>query len=189
VTRGARLGFDERRDQRLLAWAIAVVFVLGLLSFIAKGADEPADPFLKPQAATGLTVPARSAVAGYGEVAFRVVNGPKLCALLAQTAAQQARGLMKRTDLAGHAGMLFVFASDTTETFYMRNTPIPLSIAWFDAAGRWISQTDMTPCADKPNCPTYAAARAYRYALEVPQGGLSGLGVGPGSSISVGGGC
>jgi uncharacterized membrane protein (UPF0127 family) len=192
------LGFDERREQRMLAWAIVVVFVLGLLSFIAKGADQPADPYLKPAAASGsvpsitvpgVTVPARVQVPGYGEIAFRVTAGPKLCALLAQTAAQQARGLMQRSDLAGHAAMLFVFAADTKDSFYMRNTPIPLSIAWFDSAGRWVSQTDMAPCADKPNCPTYAAARAYRYAVEVPQGGLSGLGVGPGSTISVGGGC
>jgi len=118
-----------------------------------------------------------------------VGSGPKLCAILAATADQQARGLMKRTDLAGHAGMLFVFPADTNVSFYMRNTPMPLSIAWFDATGKWVSQTDMAPCADKPNCPTYAAGRAYRYALEVPQGGLSGLGVGPGSSISTGGGC
>jgi len=193
VTRGARLGFDERREQRLLAWAIAVVFVAGLLAFIAKGADEPADPYLKsvatPTAALAVTVSPRTPVPGFGEVAFRVASGPELCALLAQTPNQHARGLMARTDLAGHAGMLFVFTADTTETFYMRNTPLPLSIAWFDGAGRFVSATDMAPCADRPNCPNYAAARAYRYALEVPQGGLGGLGVGPGSTVSVGAGC
>jgi len=200
VTRGARLGFDERRNQRLLAWAIAVVFVLGLLSFIAKGADQPADPYLKTSATSVPAVPVttlpivtvpvrRTAVSGFGEVAFRVASGPELCALLARTAQQQAQGLMKRTDLAGHVGMLFVFDSDTNETFYMRNTPMPLSIAWFDAAGRFVSSTDMAPCADRPDCPTYAAARAYRYALEVPRGGLPSLGIGPGSSITVGAAC
>lgn len=178
----------------MLAWAIVVVFVLGLLSFIAKGADQPADPYLKPAApaatvAPAVTVPVRTPVPGYGEIAFHVGSGPKLCAILAATAQQQARGLMQRSDLAGHVGMLFVFPKDTNETFYMRNTPMPLSIAWFDATGKWVSQTDMAPCADRPNCPTYAAARAYRYALEVPQGGLSGIGVGPGSAISAGGGC
>ena len=190
---GVRLGFDERREQRLLAWAIVVVFVLGLLSFIAKGADQPVDPYLKPAAAPvpgpAVTVPLRTPVPGYGEISLRVGSGPKLCAILAATAQQQARGLMQRTDLAGHVGMLFVFPADTAVTFYMRNTPMPLSIAWFDAAGKWVSQTDMAPCADRPNCPTYAAGRAYRYALEAPQGGLSGLGVGPGSAISAGGGC
>lgn len=200
MTRGVRLGFDERRNQRLLAWAIVVVFVLGLLAFIAKGADQPADPYLKPAvgaspaaAVTSVPVvtvpPQRTPVAGFGEVAFRVASGPELCALLARTAQQQARGLMARTDLAGHVGMLFVFTTDTNETFYMRNTPMPLSIAWFDSAGRFVSATDMSPCADRPDCPTYAAARAYRYALEVPRGGLSSLGIGPGSTITVGAAC
>jgi hypothetical protein len=193
VAHGVRLGFDERRDQRMLAWAIVVIFVLGLLSFIAKGADQPADPYIKPAASAAsvpvATVPARTPVPGYGEIAFRVAAGPKLCAILAATAQQQARGLMQRTDLAGHVGMLFVFPSDTADSFYMRNTPLALSIAWFNATGKWVSQTDMAPCADRPDCPTYAAARAYRYALEVPRGGLSGLGVGPGSGITAGGGC
>ncbi len=194
MTRGARLGFDERRGQRLLAWVIAVVFVAGLLSFIAKGANGPADPYLLPPttvAPSGATVPAiaRTSLPGFGEVAFHVGSGPKLCALLAETVAQQNRGLMARTDLAGHSGMVFVFPGDTTETFYMRNTPMPLSIAWFDSAGHFVSATDMAPCADRPTCPTYSAARAYRYALEVPRGGLSGIGAGPGSTITVGGPC
>lgn len=193
MTRGVCLGFDERREQRLLAWAIAAVFVLGLLAFIAKGADQPADPYLKPAPAgssvPAVAVPGRTPVSGFGEVSFRVASGPELCALLARTSAQQARGLMARTDLAGHVGMLFVFEGDTNETFYMRNTPMPLSIAWFDSAGRLVSTADMAPCPDRPNCKTYTAARAYRYALEVPQGGLGGLGVGPGAAISVGGGC
>jgi hypothetical protein len=137
-----------------------------------------------------VTVPVRrTAVPGFGEVSFKVGTGPNLCALLARTAAQQARGLMARTDLAGHVGMLFVFPTDTQQTFYMRNTPMPLSIAWFDSGGRFVSATDMTPCADRPDCPNYAAAAAYRYALEVPRGGLPGLGIGSGSTITVGGGC
>ena len=193
MTRGARLGFDERREQRLLAWAIAVVFVAGLLAFIAKGADEPADPYLKsvatPTAAGAVTVSPRTPVPGFGEVAFRVASGPELCALLAQTPNQHARGLMARTDLAGHTGMLFVFAADTTETFYMRNTPLPLSIAWFDGAGRFVSATDMEPCPDRAGCPDYAAAGPYRWAVETRRGGLGNLGIGPGSTIAVGGAC
>jgi uncharacterized membrane protein (UPF0127 family) len=194
VTRGARLGFDERREQRLLGWLIAIVLALGLLAFLAKGADEPANPYLKSvstslPAVVVTTVPVRTPVPGFGEIAFHVASGPQLCALLAQTAAQQARGLMTRTDLAGHAGMLFVFAGNTNETFFMRNTPLPLSIAWFDAAGHFVSATDMAPCPDRAGCPTYAATRPYHYALEVPQGGLSGLGVGSGSTITVGAGC
>lgn len=194
MPRGVRLGFDERRNQRRLAWAIAVVFVLGLLSFISKGADQPRDPYLKPATGSAAapsvrTLPARRPVPGFGEISLRLTKGPELCALLAQTPAQHAQGLMGRTDLAGHVGMLFVFGSDTTESFWMRNTPMPLSIAFYDAAGYFVSATDMAPCADRSNCPTYSATAAYRYALEVPQGGLSGIGGGPGSTITTGGAC
>ena len=204
MTRGARVGFDERRELRLLGWAVAVVFVAGLLAFLAKGADNPPDPYLKAGAGGGLTpaaaaAPAPSAavtvplvrtpVPGFSDVAIRVASGPQLCALLAQTEAQRNRGLMAPTDLAGRVGMVFVFPGPTTESFYMRNTPMPLSIAWFDGSGRFVSAADMVPCADVPNCPLYSAARAYRYALEVPRGGLGGLGAGPGSQLTVGGAC
>jgi uncharacterized membrane protein (UPF0127 family) len=180
----------------MLAWAIGVVLAAGILVLIARGADGPADPYLKATAAAPAVpttlvavAPVRGQVPGFGEVGIRVASGPQLCALLAQTPAQRARGLMTRTDLAGHVGMVFVFPGPVSEAFYMRNTPMPLSIAWFDAAGRFVSATDMAPCPDKLGCPTYAAARPYRYALEVPRGGLPGLGVGPGAVLTVGGGC
>ncbi|MCU1451516.1 MAG: hypothetical protein JWP02_3686 [Acidimicrobiales bacterium] len=190
------MGFDERRGTRLLGWVIGAVLAAGLIVLIARGADGPADPYLKVSAAVPTvpavaptTVAARTPVPGFGEVAIRVASGSQLCALLAQTAAQRSRGLMTRTDLAGHVGMVFVYPAPVAETFYMRNTPMPLSIAWFDAAGRFVSATDMAPCPDRVGCPTYAAARPYRYALEVPRGGLPGLGIGPGTALTVGGGC
>ena len=111
------------------------------------------------------------------------------CALLAQSALQQEQGLMNQSNLRGYDGMLFVFPADTTVSFYMKDTPLPLSIAWFDTAGRFVSSTDMEPCLDKPDCPTYSAAAPYRYALEVPKGGLGALSIGDGSVISVGGPC
>ena len=195
MTSGVRLGFDERREHRILGWTIAVVLAAGILSFLAKGADGPADPFLKA-AATATTVPpttvvVRARVAGFGEVKIRLASGPELCALLAQTDAQRQRGLMARTDLAGHVGMLFVFSGPVppTQPFHMLNTPMPLSIAWFDANGRFVSAADMVPCLDRTDCPKYFATAAYRYALEVPRGGLGGLGIGPGAQLTVGGGC
>jgi uncharacterized membrane protein (UPF0127 family) len=186
------MGFDDTRGHRILGWTIAVVFAIGVLSFIAKGANEPADPVLRSVSATTVvpsTVPLRVAVPGFGEVAFRIGSGPQQCALLAETPTQVQTGLMGRTDLAGHIGMVFRFPKPTTTTFYMRNTPLPLSIAWFDATGRFVSSADMAPCLDRPNCPTYAAARAYRYALEVPRGGLNQLGLGAGSQLVLGAGC
>ncbi len=131
---------------------------------------------------------------GFGEVAFRVspaAGDPAgaFCALLAETAQQQARGLMGRRDLAGYDAMLFRFAADTTAGFYMRNVPVPLSIAWFSADGRFVSSADMAPCPDQDGCPTYAAAGPYRFAIEVLEGGLGRLGVGEGSVLAVDGAC
>ena len=168
---------------RILRWVVVGLLVLGGLAFIAVGANGPADPTLK-----------RTAFGDFAELGFRIEGGSAdataaRCALLAETAAQQGRGLMERTDLGGYDGMLFKFSTDHTGQFYMLNTPLPLSIAFFDASGQFVSTTDMAPCIDKPTCPTYGAARAYRWALEVPQGDLPRLGVGPASRLVAGGPC
>lgn len=111
------------------------------------------------------------------------------CAYLADTEAERERGLMGRRDLAGRRGMLFRFPADTEAQFYMKDTPLPLSIAWFDAQGSFVSQADMKPCLGGGKCALYGAARPYRTALEVPSGGLPPLSVGPGSTLRVGGSC
>jgi uncharacterized protein len=111
------------------------------------------------------------------------------CVLLAAVADQRQRGLMEVTDLGGYAGMLFVWDADSSSSFYMRNTPTPLSIAWFDADGGLVSTADMDPCPDVEGCPTYPSGGSYRFALEVPQGALADVGVVDGSSVAVGGSC
>jgi uncharacterized protein len=203
VRDGHVVGFDDQRDIRLLRWAVAGLLLGGLLALAARGADGPADPYLRAASgsatvgsATASSLPpstasVRTPLPGFTEIAFRVLPGPGLthCALLADTPAARQRGLMGRHDLAGYDGMLFVFQADTTETFFMRDTPIPLSIAWFDANGRFVGATDMTPCLERANCPTYTAPRAYRRALETPRGGLGALGIGAGSQVMVGGAC
>ena len=93
------------------------------------------------------------------------------------TAAQHQTGLMGRSDLSGYDAMVFRFSALTKTPFYMLNTPLPLSIAWFDSAGRFVSSADMAPCLGRTDCPTYAAAAAYRYALEVNQGFFEERGV------------
>lgn len=111
------------------------------------------------------------------------------CVLLAASPAERGRGLMEVTDLGGYAGMLFVWDDDTSSSFYMRNTPTPLSIAWFDADGDLVSTADMDPCADVDDCPTYGAAGSYRFALEVPQGSPAADAVTEGSTLAAGGPC
>jgi len=175
---------DPERRRRVVRWVAGLVVAAALLTFLLVGANRPADPHLLPNLS-------RPQVPGFGEISYRIdkTTASERCALLAATTAQQQQGLMNRSDLAGHDGMLFRFPADTRVGFYMQDTLIPLSIAWFDARGNFVSSTDMEPCLDKVDCPNYYAARPYRYALEVGKGDLGGLGVGPGSHLTVGGAC
>ena len=137
--------------------------------------------------------------AGFATTSFRVVpHGTpagetgataRRCALLAETAQQRQRGLMGARSLEGHDGMIFRFEADTSGGFWMKDTPMPLSIAWFTATGELVGRADMDPCLDRPSCPTYAPPGPYRFALEVPRGGLGALGVEPGARLVVGGPC
>ncbi len=143
-----------------------------------------------------------SRVSGFETVAFSVRPGSQpppgsaapdaivvRCALLADTPAQRGQGLMFRHDLAGYDAMVFVWPAPATDAFYMKDTLIPLSVAWFDSAGHFVSEADMAPCPQGASCPLFSAAAPYTVAIEVPQGGLSRLGIGPGSSLSLGGSC
>lgn len=169
---------------RLLWWIVGGLLVLGLSACVAKGANRPADPVLEQ----GARLP------GFGEVGFRVQptgglpSATERCALEATTDEQRAQGLMEVTDpeLLGYDGMLFRYDADTDASFFMRNTRIPLSIAWFDGRGSFLGATDMEPCPDDvAECPTYAPPRPFRVALEVPKGALADLGVGPGTVLEV----
>lgn len=134
------------------------------------------------------------AVAGVDEAALRVTtaDGREVvgCVLVADTGDERARGLMEVTDLGEHDGMAFLFEGDTTSGFWMRNTPTPLTIAYYDAAGEFVAANDMEPCEDSPTCPSYPPpSRPYRVAIEVPKGRAPGLGLTPGSVARVGGPC
>lgn len=140
-------------------------------------------------AACGASGAARGSLPGFGEAAYRVErDGARHsgCALLAVNETQHNRGLMNVRDLKGHDGMIFQFPADTSVGFYMKDTPMALSIAWFDSQGRFVSSADMAPNQELPH---YHATAPYRYALEVPEGKLGPLGIGAGSTLVVGGAC
>jgi uncharacterized membrane protein (UPF0127 family) len=84
---------------------------------------------------------------------------------LATTPEERAVGLMNRRR-APKDGMLFVFPRDTTGAFWMKNTLVPLTIAFFDADGKRVRKLTMTPCRADP-CRVYAPGRRYRFALEL----------------------
>ena len=170
---------------RLLWWVVVALVVFGMGACVAKGANRPADPVLEEGAR----------LQGFGEIGFRVQTDgglpstTELCALEAATEEQRARGLMDVTDpqLLGYDGMIFRFGeADTTTTFHMRDTPLALSVAWFDANGSFLGATDMAPCPDDvAECPLYAPPQPFRVAIEVPQGQLGALGIGPGTVLEL----
>jgi uncharacterized membrane protein (UPF0127 family) len=103
---------------------------------------------------------------------------------VADTDAERQRGLMQRTSLAADAGMVFVFPSETAGGFWMKNTLIPLSIAFYDADGRIVRILDMEPCRREP-CRIYDPGVAYVGALEVNQGAFRRWNVSEGDRLRV----
>ena len=98
---------------------------------------------------------------------------------LALTPAQREQGLMYRKELKDGEGMLFVFQSDQVLSFWMKNTFVPLSIAYISHDGRILEVFDMQP----QNLDPVRSSRSVRYALEVPQGWFSRVGLGPGDKL------
>jgi uncharacterized protein len=103
-----------------------------------------------------------------------------LMAELALTSAQREQGLMYRKELKDGEGMLFVFERDQVLSFWMKNTIVPLSIAYISHDGKILEIYDMQP----QNLDPVHSSRSVRYALEVPQGWFTRAGLGIGDSIT-----
>ncbi|MDR0247528.1 MAG: DUF192 domain-containing protein [Burkholderiales bacterium] len=103
-----------------------------------------------------------------------------IIAEVAQTPEQRERGLMHRFTLPGGHGMLFVFTHPQPLSFWMKNTPAPLSIAFIDEHGAILNIRDMTPNDDTT---LHRSQGNALYALEVRKGWFDEQGVKAGSSI------
>jgi uncharacterized membrane protein (UPF0127 family) len=205
-------------DDRRLRWLLAAALVLvgaGLWFFVLRGADQPEDPFLVDASTTSVaatapggdpavlgTAPAGVAApsspgtpfGGFDEVAIAVTppdgGAPLLWCLLAAIAPEQrAQGLIGVTDLQGYPGMAFLYETEWQNSYHMRDVPMPLSIAWVAGDGEIVTITDMEPCLEREECPTYGASGTYRMAIEVPQGRLDELGIVPGARVARAGAC
>lgn len=99
---------------------------------------------------------------------------------VASTDAQRMRGLMQRRALPTNGGMIFVFAEPDRHCMWMRNTLVPLSVAFIDARGAILNIEDMRPQTDDAHC----AARPAAYALEMARGWFAARGVRPGMHLS-----
>ncbi|HXG77339.1 MAG TPA: DUF192 domain-containing protein [Gaiellaceae bacterium] len=123
-------------------------------------------PPLAGLAAAAVLAATLAAPGGALERATLRLDGVPFRPELALTPDERARGLMFRRRAPGD-GMLFVFPSATTGSFWMKNTLVPLAIVFFDSRGQRVARLRMTPCRREP-CRLYAPRRAYRFALELP---------------------
>ena len=147
-------------------FVLCALFVVVLCACAAKSGDHG-----KPQ--TGLELTTISIAGESGTVSVEVE--------IAQTDKQRSTGLMYRTSLEAGKGMLFVFETDQVLSFWMKNTIIPLSIAYIGYDGIIIDIRDMYP----NNTSSVHSSRSARYALEVPQGWFSKAGIKAGDKVTL----
>jgi uncharacterized membrane protein (UPF0127 family) len=91
----------------------------------------------------------------------------------------RAQGLMYRKSMPQNAGMLFIFDEAAVHCMWMKNTLIPLSVAFIDDRGAIVNIADMEPQTEASHC----AAQPVRYALEMNRGWFAARGVKPGTRL------
>lgn len=134
--------------------------VLALLSLV---------PMTAGFAATAADMPRLQLTAGIHVVQAEV----------AHTFETRARGLMFRKSMGANQGMLFVFQENATHCMWMRNTLIPLAVAFIDANGTILNVEEMQPQTENSHC----AVRPAKYALEMNAGWFTQKGVRPGTQL------
>lgn len=103
---------------------------------------------------------------------------------VASTDEERQRGLMGRRSLPEDHGMVFIWFEEHSGGFWMKDTLIPLSIAFFDEEGSIVSILDMDPCEADP-CRVYDPGVPYHGALEVNQGMFDEWGVRSGDRVTL----
>lgn len=117
-------------------------------------------------------------------------NEVKVHVEIADDSAERAQGLMYRTELGEDKGMLFIFNEESIRSFWMKNTLIPLSIAFIDSEGRIVDIQKIEPVGREQTVsdvelPRYVSAEPAKYALEVNQGFFEERGVEVGDMVDL----
>jgi uncharacterized protein len=107
------------------------------------------------------------------------IKGHNVRAEVAATEASRTTGLMNRFSLKPDSGMLFVFDNLQPLAFWMKNTYVPLSIAFIDAEGRIVNIEDMAPQTET----SHFSRGLAQYALEMKKGWFENYGIGPGDRV------
>jgi uncharacterized membrane protein (UPF0127 family) len=151
---------------RRLVWVLCVsLFVLGLYS-CADGKKKEVTDSPNPKLTTSSLQ----------------IGSARVIAEVASTETERERGLMFRTALADGEGMIFVFDKDEAIAFWMKNTKLPLSLAYISSDGTIRQIVDLEP----ESLASIPSERSVRYALEVPRGWFSRVGVKVGDKVNMG---
>ena len=169
--------------------AFLVLAALLLVACRAEAPDPPAsaDPTASPSDSPAATPgqPMPSPTFGHAKVLIDTEEGSVIIdAEQADSPEQRAYGLMFRESLGEDEGMVFLFFEEVQGGFYMKNTLIPLSIAFFDGEGKIVDILDMEPCEADP-CRIYTPDEPYEGALEVNQGAFDEWGVQEGDRVTI----
>ncbi len=125
---------------------------------------------------------------GTGRATFQGDTSKTIDVEIAESSSQRSYGLMFRKHLGAERGMAFLFGSESSGAFWMMNTHIPLSIAFYDSTGEIVSILDMDPCdpdEQGESCPLYDPNTSYVGAIEVNQGALTEWGIEVGDMVVV----
>ncbi|HZP92799.1 MAG TPA: DUF192 domain-containing protein [Burkholderiales bacterium] len=107
------------------------------------------------------------------------IQGQEIRAEVANTPESRRQGLMFRPSLPDAAGMVFVFPEAGRHAMWMKDTTVPLSVAFIDGHGRILNIEDMAPYSED----THQSAGPARYALEVNRGWFARHGIKPGARV------
>ncbi len=170
-------------------WITTLALLASLLLVAGCGGEEGEAPSETPVETTPTTTAPATAPSAEPEVArtptLSIINSGgervEVEIEIADTNAEQTQGLSERTGLAEDAGMLFVFDEERPRFFQMRDTLIPLSIAFIDAGGNIVDIQDMQPLDQN----LYPSAAPAQYALEVNQGFFAERGVQVGDTVEL----
>ena len=153
----------------------ACLFLVAMVSGCSAGSSKGSQPSSSP-----------SPVFNPATVIISTDHGPVLVkSEVADTESKREVGLSGRSSVPQDAGMVFLFFKDSNRSFWMKDTKVPLSIAFFDVGGKILSIKDMDVCKNNDSCPLYNPGQPYRGALEVNQGAFARWDVKVGDKLTV----
>jgi len=166
---------------------LAALF-LALLFLEACGTSEGQVPGEGGESASAASTSGESAAEAFGQdrlpppgKAWVIFREDTVVAELARTPQEREMGLMYREALEKNTGMLFIFQDSQVRSFWMKNTFIPLDIAYLDAELRVVDIQGM----EAQTLDSHPSAQPAMFALEVPLGWFEEMGIGVGAQAQV----